>query len=186
MKKMFLIISLFVISMNALAQNLAVYGVSFGDDMYSVKSVLEEKGKKVKSGTTQTGYEYLEIKSPSVGGAKFERGFFRFDSSDRLSFISFSSQDIGGTGDPGMPWEAEFLRKAKSYNQTFMTMYQNLRMKYGSPSTATDGMAMWQFGNQRITLEYNYNYEYNAFGWIDHSASVFLRYEVVDVDSLDF
>lgn len=67
MKKV-IIIALFVllISTFSFGQNLSVYGLEIGDSKYRVESVLESKGKTVKSGTTKKGIEYLKVTYPNI------------------------------------------------------------------------------------------------------------------------
>jgi hypothetical protein len=65
-------------------------------------------------------------------------------------------------------------------------MLQNLVMKYGEPTTVSDEYVTWQIYNQRIKLEFTYQYDRNQYGWIDSWVSVGLEYEKIDLNSVDF
>lgn len=186
MKKV-IIIALFVLlnSTFSFGQNLSVYGLEIGDSKYRVESVLESKGKTVKSGTTDKGTEYLKVTYPNIGGVTFDGCSCYFNSNDELYRVAFYSS-YGGTGDPGMPWEDRFRRKTNECKNTFSTMLQNLVMKYGEPTTVSDEYVTWQIYNQRIKLEFTYQYDRNQYGWIDSWVSVGLEYEKIDLNSVDF
>lgn len=186
--KRFLLLVVVILSMsiNVFSQGLSAYGVSLGEKKYKVENSLENKGKKVKYSTNKKGEALLKISNPIIGGASFDTGTFGFNDDDKLRFITFFSHDPGGTGDPGMPWEAKFHRKAEECKNTFLKMIQNLKLKYGTPDTYSNTSAMWQKGNERISLEYEYQYEYNQFGWVDHNVSVTLKYELIDLENADY
>ncbi len=181
-------IALFVLLLQPiclLGQTLSVYGVSLGDEKYKVENVLENKDKKINYGTTKAGIEYLKITSPNIGGVTFEGCNFYFNEVDELYRVTFYSSDAG-TGTPGMPWEARFRRKAQECKNGFLTMSQNLTSKYGRPSTYSDTKAIWQKGNERITLEYEYQYENTQYGAIDSAVGVWLTYEIIDFNEVDY
>lgn len=181
-----IICALFWVPIGAFSQSLSAYGVTLGDDKYEVESILENKGKRVRYDTNNIGEDLLKISNPTIGGAKFESGTFIFNKKGKLRSIYFFSTEIGGTGTPGMPWEAQFHRKAEEYKKTFLTMTQNLKQKYGVPDTYTNTSAIWQIGNERITLNFKYKYEYDSMGWIDHHAGVNLEYEFIDINNVDY
>lgn len=186
MKRILTVIcALFWMSIGAFSQSLSAYGVTLGDDKYEVESILEDKGKRIKYLTNKKNEDLFKISNPSIGGASFDSGTFRFNKKGKLCYISFSSSD-GGTGDPGMPWEAQFHRKAEECKKAFLTMAQNLKQKYGVPDSHSNTSAIWQMGNERISLNYDYIYEYNSYGWVDHHVSVGLKYEFIDIDNADF
>ena len=165
-------------AVNGFAQSVSVYGLTIDDYSFEVESILEEKGKKVGSGTTKLGFDYLEISKPTVYGVTFNRGFFRFGNDDKLQFISFSSQLPLGYGTPGASWEAEFHRTAKSYQNAFLSLYQTLRSIYGTPDTAVNQKVTWIIGDCEIILEYRYKYEYEYYS-IVHSTDLFLSYNKI-------
>lgn len=186
MKQFLLVtIAILTIPISLHSQNLSAYGVTLGEDKYNVENVLENKGKSIKYDTNKKGNAVLRISYPRIGDAYFDNGTFVFNDDDELCSISFSSVD-GGTGNPGMPWEARFQRKAQECKNAFLKMAQNLKLKYGSPDTYSNTSAIWQKGNERISLEYDYQYEYNQFGWIDSHVSVLLKYEQIDLDNADY
>lgn len=190
MKKFFFLITIFL-SINCVAQRLTAYGVSLGDSKYKVESTLSHKGKTVRSGIIEDdGREYLEISSVVIGGVEFDEAFFRFNQDDKLELIRFNCEADGGTGSPGMPWEARFLNRARRYNQIFQKMYQNLVMKYGNPSSSIAGAvkceAVWQMGDQLIELEYTYQYERASYGAVDFFTGLSLGYKTMDMNSNDF
>ena len=172
--------------MSVFSQNLSAYGVKLGDSMYTVEDVLNDKGKKIKHSTNRKGENLISISNPSIGGAYFDSVAFIFNHNNKLRLISFYASDSRGTGTPGAPWEAEFHRKAAKCKNAFLTMSQNLILKYGNPTAHSDKTAIWQMGCERIQLEYNYIYNYDQFGWIEHEVNVSLTYEIVDVDNADF
>lgn len=183
------IIALFVLIFQStflLGQNLSVYGLELGDSKYRVEAVLESKGKTVTSGTTKKGVDYLKVTYPNIGGVNFDACSCYFNGSDDLYKVIFYSGDVGGTGTPGMPWESTFRSKTNECKRAFSTMLQNLTMKYGQPSMATEEYVTWQIQDQKITLEFEYQYERDQYGWIVHSVYVRLNYEKVDYSSVDY
>lgn len=191
MKKFLFLIAILFFSINCIAQQLTAYGVSLGESKYKVKSSLLDKGKTIESGIIENdGRECFKISSVVIDGVNFDEAFFRFNQDGILELMRFNCEPDAGTGTPGMPWEARFLNNARRYNQIFQKMYQNLVMKYGNPSSSIAGgvkcEAVWQMGNQRIELEYTYQYERASYGAIDTFTSVSLGYITVDINSSDF
>ena len=128
------------------AQNLSVYGVTLGDSKYKVQNVLENKGKSIKKNRTKEGIQYFKVTNVNIGGADFASASFNFDNNGTLYKVGIYSQSSGGLGSPGMPWENEFRRLAKSNEYLFMTMSQNLKMKYGEPTVESDNRIVWKIG----------------------------------------
>ena len=186
MKKILAAIIVLLMPIFVIAQNLSAYGVSLGDSKYVVEDELESKGKKIKYSTNKYGEEIYRVSNPSIGGVYFDSVSFVFNDENKLRLISFYASDPRGTGTLGMPWEAEFKRQAAKCKNAFLTMSQNLVLKYGEPIAYSDSTAMWQIGDQRITLDYKYVYQYDQFGWIDHEVSVSLQYSIIDLNSADY
>ena len=186
MKKILVAIIAILLPMFIIAQDLSAYGVTLGDSKYVVEDILQGKGDKIKYSTNKLGEDVLAVSSPSIGGVNFDRVSFIFNKANKLRMISFWSSDSRGTGTPGMPWEAEFHRKASKCKNAALTMSQNLTLKYGEPISYTENKAIWQFGNQRITLDYIYIYQYDSYGWIDHEVSVSLQYSIIDTANADY
>ena len=181
------IIALLVLMLQStflLGQNLSVYGLELGDSKYRVEAVLESKGKTVSSGTTKKG-SYLRVTYPNIGGVEFDHCNCSFNHRDELYIVTFSSNDAG-LGTAGMPWESAFRSKTNECKRAFSAMLQNLTMKYGQPSMASEEYVTWQINDQRIILEFAYRYNREAYNTIDHAVSVILKYEKVDYSSVDY
>lgn len=180
------LVAMLLVPIGMLSQSLSAYGVSLGEYKYEVENILENKGKSIKHSTNKYGEALLKISNPSIGGASFDTGTFIFNEDDKLRSMTFFSYDLGGYGSPGMPWEAKFHRKAEECQNAFLKMAQNLKLKYGTPDTYSNTSAIWQKGNERISLEYEYQYEYDQFGGVNHHVSVTLKYEQIDLDNADY
>lgn len=183
---LFVLIAVLSLPISIYSQNLSAYGVSLGEYQYKVENILENKGKSIKYDTNEEGETLLEISNPSIGDVNFDYGTFIFNKDDKLRTMSFGSYDAGAFGMPGAPWEAQFHRKANECKNAFLTMAQNLQFKYGAPSTYTDTSATWQRGNQRISLEYVYKFEYNSYNTIDSYVSVRLTYKLINPSDVDY
>lgn len=183
---LFVLIAILSLPISIYSQNLSAYGVSLGEYQYKVKNILENKGKSVKYDTNKEGETLLKIINLSIGDVNFESGTFIFNKDDKLHEMIFSSSDATFFGMPGGPWEARFHRKANECKNAFLTMAQNLQIKYGAPSTYTDTSATWQRGNQRISLEYGYKFEYNSYNTIDSHVRVCLTYKLINPSDVDY
>lgn len=168
------------------AQNLSVYGVSLGDRKYKVQRVLENKGKSIKNGTASNGDKYLSISNVNIAGLDFNTANFYFKNNETLKEVYFISRVSGGLGDPGQPWEAEFHQLAKHNEYLFITMAQNLKIKYGDPNFESNDRLIWNKGKGQIELEHTYKFDENAYGFIDFWTRVCLSYKLIDVNSLDY
>lgn len=183
---LYLTVIALLLPINVFSQSLSAYGVSLGENKYKVESILKNKGKSVKHGNNSNGTTYLAISNPSIGGASFDRCVFEFNNYNKLFEINFSSSDATFAGYPGGPWEATFNRKVNECKNSFVTMAQNLKLKYGTPDTYSDTSIIWQKGKERISLVYKYKYEYNQYGFIDSEVRVDLRYETINLNGVDY
>lgn len=183
---LFVLIAVLSLPISIYSQNLSAYGVSLGEYQYKVENILENKGKSIKYDTNKNGETLLEVSSPTIGGVNFDYGTFVFNKEGKLRAMTFQSYDPPGTGDPGTQWETRFRSKANKCKNSFLTMVQNLPLKYGAPSIYTDTSATWQLGNQSISLKYEYKYEYNSYGWVDSFVSVSLTYKLINPSDVDY
>lgn len=189
-----IVIVLSFIPLNAFSQRLSANGFTLGDSFENVGNTVLDAGYNFRSVLRDNGNIRLVLYGPMVGGVSFDNCFLEFDHNKKLFQIIFYSNaaDLHDTN-PGGAWEAKFQRKASECKSAFHIMEQNLILKYGSPNTAYGSPnkssnlgAIWQKGNERIFLKYEYMYEYNNYNHIDHSVEVQLIYETIDLDNLDY
>lgn len=185
MKNVVLLLFVFF-PMFMLAQNLSVYGISLGDNKNKITNVLVAKGKEISYDTSDSGKQFLRITSPKIGDVTYRIGNFYFDKNNRLNKVVFAQFGDGGYGDPNGAWVSGFQLQVNACEKIFITMYENLKLKYGAPRSSSKNNIIWQKGNQRITLEWAYRYDRDQSGWIHHEVRTGLVYEIIDINTSDF
>ncbi len=184
MKKIIFALAILLVSNIVVSSQVSFYGVSIGDSKYSVKSSLENQNVKFTEETTKSGNKVFRINKPSIAGIKFDIGSLVFENG-YLSSGTFVFMADGGVGNPGMPWESEFLNRAQRLAGYYEMLYQKLYGKYGTPVIDTDNYVEWQKGNTKICLTFDFKYEQDAYGWIDHFVYLDLKYEK-NIDTNDY
>lgn len=183
--KNILVVFVFLFSSSILTYSqVSFYGVKLGDRKSSVERTLDSKGIRYSEETLENGNELIEIPYPEIAGIEFNRGGLLFEDYTLISG-SFQCGPDGGTGDPSMPWHSQFINNAKRWAGYYDLLYQKLNSKYGRATIDTDEYVEWSIGETKISLKFIFEYETNNWGWIDHNASLILKY-YINKDNNDY